>query len=124
MMERGQQLTVTHLPQPVIVDADPTRLAQVFGNLLNNAAKFSEPKGRIALSVERQRSDVLVRVRDQGIGIAPEMLPKIFDLFSQLQPSLERERGGLGIGLALVKRLVEMHGGSVAALSDGDWPRK
>ena len=119
IVERGHELTVTHLRESVIVDADPTRLAQVFGNLLNNAAKFSEPRGRIALSVERENGDVLVRVRDHGIGIAAAMLPKIFDLFSQLQPSLERDRGGLGIGLALVKRLVEMHGGSVAASSEG-----
>ena len=119
IVERGHQLTVTHLPESVTVDADPTRLAQVFGNLLNNAAKFSEPNGRIAMSVERENGDVLVRVRDHGIGIAPAMLPKIFDLFSQLQPSLERDRGGLGIGLALVKRLVEMHGGTVTASSEG-----
>ena len=119
IVEHGHELAVTYLPEAVIVDADPTRLAQVFANLLNNAVKFSEPGGRITVFVERQHADVLVHVRDEGIGIAAAMLPKIFDLFSQLQPSLERDRGGLGIGLALVKRLVEMHGGSVAASSNG-----
>jgi len=117
--ERGHELTLTQLPESVTVDADPTRLAQVFGNLLNNAAKFSEANGHIAMVVERENDDVLVRVRDNGIGIAAPMLSKIFDLFSQLQSSLERDREGLGIGLALVKRLVEMHGGSVSASSDG-----
>jgi signal transduction histidine kinase/CheY-like chemotaxis protein len=119
IIERGHEFTVTHGPEPVTVDADPTRLAQVFGNLLNNAAKFSEPKGRIAMSVERQNGDVLVRVRDHGIGVSEAMVPRIFDLFGQLQPSLERDQGGLGIGLALVKRLVEMHGGSVSVSSEG-----
>jgi CheY-like chemotaxis protein len=119
IVARGHELSVTQLSESVIVEADPTRLAQVFGNLLNNAAKFSEPNSRIVISVERQDGDVLVRVRDWGNGIDEIMLPKIFELFSQLQPSLERDRGGLGIGLALVKRLVEMHGGSVHASSEG-----
>ena len=87
--------------------------------MLNNAAKFSAPEGHIELSVARQNGDVVVRVRDHGIGIAPTMLPRIFDLFSQLQPSLDSDREGLGIGLALVKRLVEMHGGSVQVSSAG-----
>ena len=119
IVERGQRFTVTPLPEPVTILADPTRLAQVFGNLLNNASKFSAPEGHIEMSVERQNGDVVVRVRDHGIGIAPSMLPRIFELFSQLQPSLDSDREGLGIGLALVKRLVEMHGGSVEASSAG-----
>jgi signal transduction histidine kinase/CheY-like chemotaxis protein len=115
----GHELSVVLPPEPVYVDADPARLAQVFANLLNNAAKYSEPNGRIALTVDRQGSDVAVSVRDGGIGIPEEMLPRIFDPFSQVNQSLERCQGGLGIGLTLVKRLVEMHGGSVAAHSAG-----
>jgi signal transduction histidine kinase/ActR/RegA family two-component response regulator len=116
--ERGHELTVS-LPDQVVLDADPTRLAQVFSNLLNNAAKYSEPNGRIDLSAERSGPDVIVRVRDYGIGIARDMLSRIFDLFQQVQPSFERISGGLGVGLTLVKRLVEMHGGQVVATSDG-----
>jgi len=115
----GHELSVVLPPEPVYVDADPARLAQVFANLLNNAAKYSEPNGRIALTVDRQGSDIAVSVRDGGIGIPEEMLPRIFDPFSQVNQSLERCQGGLGIGLTLVKRLVEMHGGSVAAHSAG-----
>ncbi len=116
--ERGHELVVT-LPDRVIVDADPTRLAQVFANLLNNAAKYSELRGRIELRAERVGGDVRVRVRDSGIGIEAGKLSHIFDLFNQVQPSMERIPGGLGIGLTLVKRLVEMHGGQVHATSEG-----
>ena len=91
----------------------------MFSNLLNNAAKYTEPGGRIWLTVERQRGEAVVRVRDTGVGIAAEMLPRIFEMFSQVDRSLERSQGGLGIGLALVRRLVEMHGGTVEARSDG-----
>jgi CheY-like chemotaxis protein/two-component sensor histidine kinase len=115
----GHELTVALPPDPVYLDADFTRLAQVFSNLLNNAAKFSEPGGRIALAAERRGSEVVVSVRDGGIGIPREMLPHIFDMFTQADRSLERSRGGLGIGLTLVKRLVDMHGGSVEARSPG-----
>jgi PAS domain S-box-containing protein len=115
----GHELSVLLPPEPLYVDADPARLAQVFANLLNNAARYSERHGRIVLKAERQGSDVAVSVRDQGIGIPEEMLPRIFDSFTQVNRSLERSQGGLGIGLTLVKRLVEMHGGSVAAHSDG-----
>ena len=101
------------------MDADPTRLAQVFANLLNNAAKYTERGGHIWLTVERQGSEVVVSVRDTGIGIAADMLPRLFEMFSQVDRSLERSQGGLGIGLTLVKRLVEMHGGSVEARSEG-----
>ena len=97
------------------MDADLTRLAQVFSNLLNNSAKYTDRGGHIWLTAEREGSDVIVSVRDTGIGIAADQLPRIFDMFSQVDRSLERSQGGLGIGLTLVKRLVEMHGGSVEA---------
>jgi PAS domain S-box-containing protein len=117
-----QQLTVTLPPQPVCLHADPVRLAQAFGNLLNNACKYTDRGGRIALTAERQGSEVVVSVKDSGVGIAPDMLPKIFEMFTQVDRSLDRSQGGLGIGLTLVQRLVEMHGGSVRAFSDG--PRR
>ncbi len=115
----GHRLTVTLPEAPVVVDADPTRLAQVLSNLLNNAAKYTEPGGVIALTVECQATAVAVSVRDNGIGIPPEMLPQIFDMFTQVDGSLGKSQGGLGIGLTLVRKLVEMHGGSVEARSAG-----
>jgi len=117
--EMGHKLTVTLPKQPIVVDADHTRLAQVFSNLLNNAAKYSDRGGHISLAVERQGSDVVVSVKDTGIGIAADQLPRIFEMFTQVDHSLEKSQGGLGIGLTLVKRLVEMHGGRVEAKSDG-----
>jgi len=117
--EMGHEFTVV-MPKPsIIVDADSTRLAQVFMNLLNNSAKYSERGGHIWLTVERQGSDVVVSVRDTGIGIPADKLTSIFDMFSQVDRSLEKSQGGLGIGLSLVKRLVEMHGGRIEAKSDG-----
>lgn len=113
------ELTVALPPEAIYLDADFTRLAQVFANLLNNAAKYSEPGSRIYLTAERQGSDAVVAVRDTGIGIPKQMLEQIFDMFTQVDRSLERTQGGLGIGLTLVKRLVVMHGGSVTAQSDG-----
>ena len=101
------------------VDADATRLTQVFANLLNNAATYSEPKGRISLSAQRDGNEVVIAVRDHGMGIPKEMLPRIFDLFTQVDRSLGRSHSGLGIGLTLVKRLVELHGGHVTAHSEG-----
>jgi PAS domain S-box-containing protein len=115
----GHDLTVTLPEQPIIVEADFTRLAQVISNLLNNSAKYMERGGHIWLSAERQGSEVLLSVRDSGIGIAPDQLPHIFQMFSQVDSSLERSQGGLGIGLTLVRRLVEMHGGSIEARSEG-----
>jgi CheY-like chemotaxis protein len=103
----------------VYLHADPVRLAQVFSNLLNNACKFSEPNGRISLTAEQQGSDVVVSVKDTGVGIPPEMLPKIFEMFTQIDRSLGRSQGGLGIGLTLARQLVEMHDGSVSAFSEG-----
>lgn len=115
----GHEITVTLPPEPIHLDADPTRLAQVFLNLLNNSAKYTPHRGHIWLTVERQKGEAVVRIRDTGVGIAAEMLPRIFDLFTQVEGSLERSQGGLGIGLSLVRRLVEMHDGSVEAHSEG-----
>jgi PAS domain S-box-containing protein len=115
----GHELTVTLPDQPIVVDADPTRLAQVFSNLLNNGAKYMDRGGHIRLTAKRQANDALVSVRDTGIGIAAEQLPHIFQMFSQVDSSLERSQGGLGIGLTLVKRLVAMHGGTIEARSEG-----
>jgi PAS domain S-box-containing protein len=117
--QMGHELTVTLPEQPIAVNADLTRLAQVFMNLLNNAAKYSERGSRIYLRVERHGNDVVVSVKDSGVGIAANHLPTIFEMFSQVERSLEKSQGGLGIGLTLVKRLVEMHGGTVEAHSDG-----
>jgi CheY-like chemotaxis protein len=117
--EAGHELTVSLPPEPVHLDADLTRLAQVFGNLLSNSAKYTPRGGHIRLAAERRGEEVAVSVRDNGIGIPAESLRSIFDMFSQVDRSIERSTGGLGIGLALVKGLVEMHGGTVAAESPG-----
>jgi signal transduction histidine kinase len=117
--ERGHELRVRCCEQPLFVDGDAARLAQVFCNLLNNAAKYTERGGRVALTVERQGGDAVVSVRDTGVGIPAAMLPKVFDLFTQADRSLEKSQGGLGIGLSLVKGLVEKHGGSAEARSEG-----
>ena len=117
--QAGHDLSIDVPSGPVYVDADVTRLAQVFSNLLNNAAKYTERGGRIRLSVRRIGSEAVVLVRDNGIGIPPPMLPHIFEMFTQVDRNLERSQGGLGIGLSIVKRLVEMHGGTVDAKSDG-----
>jgi CheY-like chemotaxis protein len=115
----GTQLAVSIPPEPLTLDCDPVRLAQVFGNLLNNAAKYTDRGGQVWLKVRRDAGWVVVSVRDSGVGIPPEMLPKVFDLFTQVDRHAERAQGGLGIGLTLVKTLVEMHGGGVQARSDG-----
>jgi CheY-like chemotaxis protein/two-component sensor histidine kinase len=115
----NHELTVTLSSRGLQLDADPARLAQVIGNLLNNACKFTDPGGHVWLSVEEDDGAAIIRVRDNGIGIAAEHLPGLFDMFAQVDTSLERSRDGLGIGLTLVKTLVEMHGGSVDARSDG-----
>ncbi len=106
-------------PEPIYVDADPMRLAQVFSNLLTNAGKYTKPGGRIVLYAERGETEVAVGVKDDGVGIPRDMLRKVFEMFTQVDRSLERSEGGLGIGLALVRRLVELHGGSVTASSPG-----
>jgi PAS domain S-box-containing protein len=112
-------LNVAFPKQSLLVDADFTRLAQAFVNLLNNAAKYNDRGGRIDLSVCREGSQATVSVKDSGIGIAPEQLTHVFEMFTQVDRSLERSQGGLGIGLTLVKRLIEMHGGTVSAKSEG-----
>jgi signal transduction histidine kinase len=113
------ELVVVLPPEPQLMDADPARLAQVLVNLLNNASKYSEPGGRIELTAAPSGAWASVRVRDSGLGIPTEMLPHIFDLFVQVPSALDHAQGGLGIGLALVKSLVEMHGGRVEAHSAG-----
>jgi signal transduction histidine kinase/ActR/RegA family two-component response regulator len=115
----GHELKVTLPTEPTYLDADPTRLAQVVGNLLNNACKFTERGGRLRLVVERVGTRAILRVLDTGIGLAADHLPRIFEMFMQVDTSLERSRDGLGIGLTLVKTLVEMHGGTIAASSGG-----
>jgi signal transduction histidine kinase/DNA-binding response OmpR family regulator len=116
---RGQFLTVEMPQETVHIRGDETRLAQVLSNLLNNAAKFTPEGGKISITLERAGDEAIFHVRDTGIGIPAEMLSTIFDLFTQVDRSLDRSQGGLGIGLTLVRRLVEMHGGSVEAHSAG-----
>jgi CheY-like chemotaxis protein len=121
LIEASRHALTVSLPQePIELHADLTRLAQVFANLLNNSAKYTPQGGRIELTAERQGQQVVVSVRDTGVGISTEMLPGIFEMFTQVDRSLERSQGGLGIGLTLVRRLVEMHGGSVEAKSAGE----
>ena len=113
------ELTVIAPSDEVLVHGDMTRLAQVLSNLLNNAAKYSEPGGQITIDYARHENDVRLRVSDTGVGIAPHMLPIVFDLFTQSDRSLSKAQGGLGIGLSLVRKLVELHGGRVEAHSAG-----
>jgi CheY-like chemotaxis protein/two-component sensor histidine kinase len=113
------ELTVQLPEQPLYLDADLTRLAQVISNLLNNAAKYTPDGGRIELDVRQEADRVVIRVTDTGAGIPAEMLPRVFELFTQVGQTINRSQGGLGIGLALVKRLVEMHGGTIDAQSPG-----
>jgi PAS domain S-box-containing protein len=115
----GHEFSVTLPAAPVCLDADATRLAQVFSNLLNNSAKYTEPGGCIRLIAEIAGNEVVVRVQDNGLGIPPEALPRLFQMFSQVDRNMERAQGGLGIGLTLVRRLVKMHGGTVEARSEG-----
>ena len=115
----GHELTIRLPPEPVYLDGDLTRLSQVILNLLNNAVKYTRPGGRITLTAVRENDKAEIRVRDTGIGIAPDMLPRIFDMFTQVGRDSERKQGGLGIGLSLVKQLIELHGGTVEARSAG-----
>jgi signal transduction histidine kinase/integral membrane sensor domain MASE1/ActR/RegA family two-component response regulator len=117
--EAGHQLIMSLPSEPVYLDADPVRLAQVVSNLLHNACKYTARGGHVWLTIETAGDEALVRVRDDGVGIPPEMLRRVFEMFTQVDRSLERSRGGLGIGLTLVLGLVEMHGGTVSAESGG-----
>jgi PAS domain S-box-containing protein len=120
LVQEYQHTLAVDLPEDLVpLDGDAVRLSQIFLNLLNNAAKYTPRGGRIELSARRHGDRVTVRVRDNGVGIAPEMLPRVFEMFTQADRSLERSQGGLGIGLTLVQRLVEMHHGTVRAFSDG-----
>jgi PAS domain S-box-containing protein len=113
------QLDISLPPEPIILDGDPVRLSQVLANLLNNAAKYTDEGGQIRLAVERKGSSAVISIRDTGMGIAAEMLPRIFDPFIQVDQNPDRAAGGLGIGLTLVRTLVSMHGGTSEARSDG-----
>jgi CheY-like chemotaxis protein len=120
MIEAANQRLSLELPDgPIVLYGDHVRLTQLFGNLINNASKYTESGGTISVTVERTAADVTVAIKDSGIGIAPETLPYVFDMFTQGNPTLERSQGGLGIGLSLVKRLADLHGGSVQAMSQG-----
>jgi signal transduction histidine kinase len=119
-IEECKQELVLVLPQDnLVLEADSTRLAQAFMNLLNNAAKYNDPGGRIEVVVSEQAGEVAVSVKDNGIGIEPDRLQSIFEMFSQVESALARSRGGLGIGLSLTQRLVQLHGGTVEARSGG-----
>jgi PAS domain S-box-containing protein len=117
--DRGITLSIELPAEPIWLEADVTRLEQVLSNLLSNAVKFTEDKGAISIAAEREGREVAVRVRDNGVGIAPDLLPRIFDLFTQGDRTLDRSRDGLGIGLTLSQKLVELHGGTIEAHSEG-----
>ncbi|MGP0062054.1 MAG: ATP-binding protein [Isosphaeraceae bacterium] len=120
IQEREHELTVTTAAGPLILMGDTVRLEQVLLNILTNAAKFSDPGGQLWLTIERDEDFAVVRVRDAGIGIAPDMIVRAFDLFAQADQGLDRARGGLGIGLTLARNLVTLHGGTIEARSDGE----
>jgi len=115
----GHHLAVVIPPEPITLDADPVRLAQVLANLLNNAAKYTDTGGQIWLTVRRDADSVAISVRDTGSGIPRDMLARVFELFTQVDRRSNRAQGGLGIGLTLVKSLIELHGGSIRAYSEG-----
>jgi CheY-like chemotaxis protein len=117
--ERRHKLTVAFPPEPARVEGDLTRLVQVVGNLLNNAAKYTDEGRQIWLEAAEEGDEAVIRVRDNGMGISADLLPHVFALFTQAERSLDRSHGGLGIGLTLVRHLVEMHGGRVEARSEG-----
>ena len=119
MLEQQRHELVTDVPRELVVDADPARLTQVFANLLTNAAKYTDPGGRILVAAERRGDEIAATVTDTGRGIAADMLPRVFDLFVQERQNLDRSRGGLGLGLAIVRNLVQLHGGRVEVASPG-----
>jgi len=116
---RGHRLSVVMPEEPIRIHGDLTRLVQVFSNLLNNAAKYTPRGGQIHVTAKAVDGYMELRVRDDGVGIAPDLLPRVFDLFSQADQTIERSEGGLGVGLALVRRIVELHAGQVEAFSAG-----
>ena len=116
---RQHRFEVSVPSEPLRVDADLTRMAQVVTNLLNNAAKYTEPGGVVSLKVHREGEGVVITVRDNGVGIPKDMLPVVFDLFTQAERTIDRAQGGLGIGLTLVRTLVELHKGTVRVSSEG-----
>jgi signal transduction histidine kinase/CheY-like chemotaxis protein len=116
---RHHEVELSQSAEPLWVDADKVRLTQVFANLVHNAAKYTDPRGRILISAAREGNEAVVRLKDNGVGISPEMLPRIFDLFAQAPVSLSRSQGGLGIGLTLARTLVKLHGGALSAESPG-----
>jgi CheY-like chemotaxis protein len=118
IQQRRHELTISMPVIPISLNADAARLEQVVINLLTNAAKYTEEGGHIWLTVVRDRNECVIRVRDSGVGISPALLPHVFDLFTQAERSLDRSQGGLGIGLALVQRLTELHDGTVEARSE------
>jgi len=115
----GHKLTLLQPPMKLLVDADRARLAQAFANLLSNAAKYTDPGGQIEVRAVSDAGMAVVTIQDSGIGIAPHRLDSVFEMFSQEEPALARSRGGLGIGLALTRRLVQLHGGEITATSEG-----
>jgi signal transduction histidine kinase len=117
--EADDELTLTLPEELIYVDGDKTRLTQVVCNLLNNAVKFSERESSISLSVEREGQEALIRVKDNGMGISSAMLPRVFEMFVQGDRPLEKTPGGLGVGLSIVKQIVEMHDGQIEARSEG-----
>jgi signal transduction histidine kinase len=119
MQQRNHRMTTSYPSAPIWLQADPVRLEQILVNLLFNAAKYTDPGGHIGLSAEREEGEAVVRIRDTGVGIEPNDLPRVFELFVQADPSSRRADAGLGIGLALVRSLVERHGGRVTAASAG-----
>jgi signal transduction histidine kinase len=116
---REQRLSISLPTEPLWLNADPVRLAQVFSNLLNNSSKYTESCGQIWLTAYPEAGEAVVSVRDTGLGIEPELLPRVFDLFMQAPRAMDRSQGGLGIGLTVVRSLVEMHAGGIAAHSEG-----
>jgi signal transduction histidine kinase len=117
--EQRRQILDVRAPADLRLEADPTRLEQILLNLLHNASKYTDPGGHIGLTAERHGGEVVIRVKDSGVGISPSMLPYIFDPLVQVERRLDHSRGGVGIGLTIVRKLVDLHGGTVVALSAG-----
>ncbi len=121
LIEMSNQTLTVHLPhEALLLDADPTRLAQIFSNLLNNAAKYTAPGGRVDVDVHRDDNEAVVAIKDTGIGLSPSSIASVFDMFSQVGGQGDSPQGGLGIGLSLVRSLVELHGGKVDVTSPGE----